>query len=54
MILQLVGVALKFGQQAHLYVGLLIGLFAGFATDFVIAAAGVRLGSNGLNLSISG
>ncbi|UFS59619.1 ZIP family metal transporter [Subtercola endophyticus] len=41
VILQLVGVALRFGKPAHLYVGLLIGLFAGFATDFVIAAAGV-------------
>ncbi|MCU1481820.1 MAG: Zinc permease [Subtercola sp.] len=40
VILQLVGVALKFGEKASLYGGLLAGLFAGFATDFIVAAAG--------------
>ena len=41
VIIQLVGVALKMGQKELLYWGLLLGLFAGFATDFVVTAAGV-------------
>jgi ZIP family zinc transporter len=41
VILQLVGVALRLQKQTQLHVGLLVGLFAGFATDFVITAAGV-------------
>ncbi|MCU1478712.1 MAG: zinc permease [Subtercola sp.] len=40
VVLQLIAVAFKFGKQTHLYVGVLGGLFAGFSTDFIIAAAG--------------
>jgi ZIP family zinc transporter len=40
VVVQLLGVALKFGRGYTLYVGMLIGLFAGFATDFVVTAAG--------------
>lgn len=41
VVVQLVGVALKMNRGFTLYVGILIGLFAGFATDFVVTAAGV-------------
>jgi ZIP family zinc transporter len=41
VIVQLVGVALKMGHKELLYWGLLLGLFAGFATDFVVTVAGV-------------
>ncbi|TAM70481.1 MAG: zinc permease [Microbacteriaceae bacterium] len=41
VIMQLLRVAFKFGASFWLYSGLLIGLFAGFATDFVVTAAGV-------------
>ena len=41
VIVQLVGVALKLRRGFTLYVGMLLGLFAGLATDFVITAAGV-------------
>jgi Predicted divalent heavy-metal cations transporter len=40
VIVQLVGVAMKFGRNHWLYTGLLIGLFAGFATDFIVSAGG--------------
>jgi ZIP family zinc transporter len=39
VIVQLVGVALKLEKGYRLYVGILIGLVAGFATDFVVTAA---------------
>jgi ZIP family zinc transporter len=41
VIVQLLGVALKFARPFALYGGILIGLFAGFATDFIVTAAGV-------------
>lgn len=41
VVVQLIGVALKMGRGYLLYVGILVGLFAGFATDFVVTAAGV-------------
>lgn len=41
VIVQLLGVAKKLGLGYSLYAGMLIGLFAGFATDFVVTAAGV-------------
>lgn len=41
VLVQLIGVALKMGHRSTLYLGILIGLVAGFATDFVITAAGV-------------
>jgi ZIP family zinc transporter len=41
VIVQLVGVALKLDRGFVLYVGILAGLFAGLATDYVITAAGV-------------
>ncbi len=41
VIVQLLGVAVKFARPFTLYGGLLIGLFAGFATDFIVTAAGV-------------
>lgn len=41
VIIQLLGVAAKLGAREIFYWGLLGGLFAGFATDFVITAAGV-------------
>ncbi len=40
VIVQLVGVALKMGEKSLLYYGLMLGLFAGLATDFVVVAAG--------------
>ena len=41
VIVQLVGVALKLGRGYRLFVGMLAGALAGFATDFVVTAAGV-------------
>src|SRR4051812_24748084 len=41
VIVQLVGVALRTGHREMLYWGIFLGLIAGFATDFVIEAAGV-------------
>jgi ZIP family zinc transporter len=41
VIIQLLGVALKLGRGYALYWGILIGLAAGFATDFIVTAAGV-------------
>lgn len=41
VIVQLLGVALRFARPFALYGGILIGLFAGFATDFIVTAAGV-------------
>jgi ZIP family zinc transporter len=41
VLVQLVGVALKMGKGFALYCGILVGLFAGFATDFIVTAAGV-------------
>lgn len=41
VIVQLVGVALKMGEKTLLYWGLMLGLFAGLATDFIVTAAGV-------------
>jgi ZIP family zinc transporter len=41
VIVQLVGVALRLGRGYSLYLGMLAGLFAGFATDFVVTASGV-------------
>jgi len=40
VIVQLVGVALKMGEKMLLYYGLMLGLFAGLATDFIVTAAG--------------
>ena len=41
VVIQLVGVALRSGHKEMLYWGVFLGLIAGFATDFVIEAAGV-------------
>ena len=41
VIIELIGVALRMGAKHILYWGLMIGLVAGFATDFVITVAGV-------------
>ncbi len=41
VLIQLLGVALKLGRGYGLYWGILIGLAAGFATDFIVTAAGV-------------
>lgn len=41
VVIQLVGVALKSKRRDLLAWGLLVGLLAGFATDFVVTAAGV-------------
>jgi ZIP family zinc transporter len=41
VIVQLIGVALKLGKSYRLFVGLVTGTLAGFATDFVVTAAGV-------------
>jgi zinc transporter, ZIP family len=41
VVVQLVGVALRSGHKEMLYWGIFLGLVAGFATDFVIEAAGV-------------
>ncbi|MDF2046067.1 ZIP family metal transporter [Microbacterium sp. Kw_RZR3] len=41
VLVQLVGVALNLRGGYLTYIGLLVGLFAGFGTDFVVTAAGV-------------
>jgi ZIP family zinc transporter len=41
VVIQLLGVALRLGRGLSLYVGILGGAFAGFATDFIVSAAGV-------------
>ncbi|HEV2888447.1 MAG TPA: ZIP family metal transporter [Jatrophihabitans sp.] len=41
VVIELVGVALRMGAKHVLYWGLMIGLVAGFATDFLITVAGV-------------
>ena len=41
VVIQLVGVALRAGHKQMLYWGVFIGLVLGFATDFVVSAAGV-------------
>jgi ZIP family zinc transporter len=40
VVIQLVGVALRSGFKEMLYWGVFIGLVAGFATDFIVSAAG--------------
>ncbi|MFN8034503.1 MAG: ZIP family metal transporter [Acidimicrobiia bacterium] len=40
VVLQLVRVGQKLGQEEMLMLGILVGLFMGFATDFVLVAAG--------------
>lgn len=41
VVVQLVGVALRSGHKEMLFWGIFFGLVAGFATDFVVTAAGV-------------
>ncbi|MDT4941137.1 MAG: zinc transporter, family [Pseudonocardiales bacterium] len=41
VVIQLVGVALRAGHKEMLYWGVFVGLVLGFATDFVVSAAGV-------------
>jgi zinc transporter, ZIP family len=41
VVVQLIGVALRAGHKEMLYWGVLVGLLLGFATDFVVTAAGV-------------
>jgi ZIP family zinc transporter len=41
VVIQLVGVALRAGHKEMLYWGVFVGVVLGFATDFVISAAGV-------------
>jgi ZIP family zinc transporter len=41
VVIELIGVVLKMGAKRALHWGLIIGLVAGFATDFVITVAGV-------------
>jgi ZIP family zinc transporter len=40
VVVQLVGVAGKLGRRELLYLGITVGLLAGFATDFIVSAAG--------------
>ena len=40
VVIQLVGVALRAGHKEMLYWGVFAGLVAGFATDFIVSAAG--------------
>ena len=40
VVVQLIGVAGKLGRRELLYVGITVGLLAGFATDFIVSAAG--------------
>jgi ZIP family zinc transporter len=40
VVVQLVGVALRAGHKEMLYWGIFLGIVAGFATDFIIEAAG--------------
>lgn len=41
VLIQLLGVALRLGRGYALYWGIVIGMAAGFATDFIVTAAGV-------------
>jgi ZIP family zinc transporter len=41
VVVQLIGVALRAGHKEMLYWGIFVGLALGFATDFVVSAAGV-------------
>ena len=41
VVIQLVGVALRAGHKEMLYWGVFVGLVLGFATDFLVTAAGV-------------
>jgi ZIP family zinc transporter len=41
VVIELLGVARKIGYKELVAWGILLGLFAGFATDFVLTAAGV-------------
>ena len=41
VVIQLLGVALRLGRGLPFYAGILCGTFAGFATDFIVSAAGV-------------
>jgi ZIP family zinc transporter len=41
VVIQLVGVALRAGHKEMLYWGVFLGLVSGFATDFIVTAAGV-------------
>jgi ZIP family zinc transporter len=41
VVIQLLAVALRLGRGMAFYAGILGGLFAGFATDFIVSAAGV-------------
>ena len=41
VIVQLIGVAMRAGHKEMLYWGIFLGIIAGFATDFIIDAAGV-------------
>jgi ZIP family zinc transporter len=40
VVIQLTGVALRAGHKEMLYWGVFVGLLAGFATDFIVTAAG--------------
>ena len=40
VLVQLIGVALKMSRGYTLYVGVMIGLIAGFVTDFIVSAGG--------------
>jgi len=40
VVIQLIGVALRAGHKEMLYWGVFAGLIAGFATDFIVSAAG--------------
>ena len=40
VVIQMVGVALRTGHKEMLYWGVFLGLLAGFATDFIVTAAG--------------
>ncbi len=40
VVVELIGVCSKLGSKSLLYQGMLLGLFLGFATDFILVAAG--------------
>jgi len=40
VVIQLIGVALRSGHKEMLYWGVFVGIVAGFATDFIVGAAG--------------